>query len=128
MYRSEWQLERTPFAATPDASQIYPSPALTEALARIEGSVVDAEGEPVGGATLSGPAFGQQTGETDKDGRFQLHEALTFERLKGFADRVAGDVEFGGDLVLEDPFARFVHPADDASADLLEHHHAERWV
>jgi len=36
MYLNHWQLERSPFAVTPGWEQCYPSPALTEALARIE--------------------------------------------------------------------------------------------
>jgi general secretion pathway protein A len=36
MYLNHWQLERSPFAVNPGLEQCYPSPALTEAFARIE--------------------------------------------------------------------------------------------
>jgi type II secretory pathway predicted ATPase ExeA len=36
MYRTEWQLQRSPFAIAPEASQVYPALAHTEALARID--------------------------------------------------------------------------------------------
>ncbi|MEX2172606.1 MAG: AAA family ATPase [Pirellulales bacterium] len=35
MYRTQWQLERSPFAVAPGLAQCFPAPALTEALARI---------------------------------------------------------------------------------------------
>jgi protocatechuate 3,4-dioxygenase beta subunit len=58
--------------------QNFEAPPLTvscalEPLARIEGSVVDGQGEPVSSATVSGPAL-RGPATTDKDGRFELFD------------------------------------------------------
>ena len=58
MYRTQWQLERSPFAVTPQLTHCYPAPALTEALARIEYLVTQRRRV---GALLGGAGLGKTT-------------------------------------------------------------------
>ena len=56
---------------------------------------------------LAGPGL-RDDRHTSAAPRLELDEALAGERLQRFADRVAGHVELGRDLVLEDALARGV--------------------
>lgn len=58
MYRTQWQLERSPFAVTPELKHCYRAPALTEALARIEYLVTQRRRV---GAILGEPGLGKTT-------------------------------------------------------------------